>query len=117
MELGNGVRLSLLQASLRDDHGILCGDRCVIGKREPVHCRRDGTDRARGQGGQRVDKSVALATLHLLAGIIAPRPASLGRLDTLTVEYSRRVVRLPSYPLPVEHEELMVDRLEHAIVP
>src|SRR5215468_7907407 len=27
-----------------------------------------------------VDKSVALATLDLLAGIIAPRPASLGRL-------------------------------------
>ena len=52
-----------------------------------------------------------------LAGIIAPRPASLGRLDTLTVEYGRRRVRLPSYPLPVEHEELMVDRLEHAIVP
>ena len=64
-----------------------------------------------------VDKSVALATLHLLAGIKAPRPASLGRLDTLTVEYRRGRVRLLSDRLPVEHEKLMVDRLEHAIVP
>src|SRR5580704_2962920 len=53
MELGNGVRLGLLQASLGDDHGALCRYRRIIGKREPVRCRRDRADRARGQGGQR----------------------------------------------------------------
>src|SRR6202045_4787741 len=52
--VGNhGVRLVLLQASSRDDHGALCWYRRVIGKREPVRCRRDRTDRPRGQGGQR----------------------------------------------------------------
>ena len=41
-EVENGVRLGLLQASSRDDHGALCRYRRVIGKREPVRCRRDG---------------------------------------------------------------------------
>ena len=53
MELGNGVRLGLLQASLGGDHGALCRYRRIIGKRKPVRCRRDRADRARGQGGQR----------------------------------------------------------------
>src|SRR5712671_1279856 len=43
MELGNGVRLGLLQASLGDDHGALCRYRRLIGKREPV--RVDATGR------------------------------------------------------------------------
>src|SRR5258708_4192980 len=34
MKLGNGVRLGLLQASLGDDHGVLCRYRRVIGKRQ-----------------------------------------------------------------------------------
>src|SRR5882724_10101086 len=49
----NGVGLSLLQASARDDHGVLCRYRRLIGKREPVRCRRDGADRSRGEGSQR----------------------------------------------------------------
>src|ERR1700732_2030065 len=52
--VGNhGVRLGLLHASSRDDHGALCWYRRVIGKREAVRCRRDRTERPRGQGGQR----------------------------------------------------------------
>jgi transposase len=49
MELGNGVRLGLLQASLGDDHGALCRYRRVIGKREPVRCRRDRAARGIAQ--------------------------------------------------------------------
>jgi len=60
---------------------------------------------------------VPLATLHLLAGIIAARASYLRRLDALAVEHRRRRTHLPAHPLPVEHEKLMVDRLEHAIVP
>ena len=39
--------MGLLQASSRDDHGALCWYRRVIGKREPVRCRRDRTGRPR----------------------------------------------------------------------
>jgi hypothetical protein len=52
-EVRNGVRLGLLQASSRDDHGVLCRYRCVIGKCEPVRRRRDRADYARGQGCER----------------------------------------------------------------
>ncbi len=44
----HGVRLGLLQTSSRDDHGALCRDRRVIGKREHLRCRRERADRTRG---------------------------------------------------------------------
>src|SRR6266850_8154456 len=53
MKLGYGVRLGLLQASWRDDHGVLCRYRRVIGKRQLMRCGRNRANRARGQGGQR----------------------------------------------------------------
>jgi alkanesulfonate monooxygenase SsuD/methylene tetrahydromethanopterin reductase-like flavin-dependent oxidoreductase (luciferase family) len=61
------VRLGLLQASSRDDHGALCWYRRVIGKREPVCCRRDRADRPRGQGGrwQQRAKAAAIAARRL----------------------------------------------------
>ena len=34
----SGVRISLLQASSRDDHGAICRDRCVTGKCEHLRC-------------------------------------------------------------------------------
>src|SRR5215470_1210916 len=52
-EVSNGVRIGLLQAASRDDHGALCGYRCLIGKREHLRCRRERADCARSQGGER----------------------------------------------------------------
>src|SRR4029077_17063716 len=49
MKLGYGVRLGLLQASWRDDHGVLCRYRRVIGKRQLMRCGRNRANRARGQ--------------------------------------------------------------------
>ena len=37
-EVRNGVRVGLLQASSRDDHGALCRYRCLIGKRDHLRC-------------------------------------------------------------------------------
>jgi hypothetical protein len=65
--VGNhGVRLGLLQASSRDDHGALCRYRRVIGKREPVRCRRDRTDL--GQRARNPDR-------------VVPRPGVCGEAD------------------------------------
>src|SRR5215831_18206954 len=44
-------RLRLLQASSRDDHELLCRNRCVIGMIERGGCGCEREDRPRGEGG------------------------------------------------------------------
>ncbi len=44
---------NLLQASRRDDHGLLCRNRRVIGMLERLRCGCERQDRARGQGCER----------------------------------------------------------------
>ena len=38
---------------------------------------------------ERVGDGMALAALHLLAGVVAARPAALGGLDALAIDYAR----------------------------
>src|SRR3990170_2994911 len=63
-----------------------------------------------------VDERMALAAVDLLAGVIATRPAGLGRLDALAVDDRGRGAGLASGPLAVGHDEGVVDPLEHAAV-
>src|SRR5271168_832124 len=61
-----------------------------------------------------VHHGVALPAIDFLAGIIASRTTSLRGLDALAVDHRRRRARLPPDPLTVAHEQIVVDRLEHA---
>ena len=59
----------------------------------------------------RVDRNVALASVDLLAGVVA---AGLGgrRFHRLAVDHAGGRARLPPGPLAVDHQRHVVDRLE-----
>lgn len=61
--------------------------------------------------------NLALVALHLLVGIIASRSAALGGLHALAVAHGGGVRGLPPDPLPVDHDQQMVDGLEQTRVP
>lgn len=63
-----------------------------------------------------VHHRVPLAALDLLARVVAARAAALGGLDALAVDHRRRRAGLATGALAVEHDEVMVDRLEHAAI-
>ena len=63
-----------------------------------------------------IGEDVALAALDLLARIIAPRSAAFRGFDALAVDPRRRRAGLATGALAVEHDEVMVDRLEHAAI-
>lgn len=63
----------------------------------------------------RLDHGVALATLDLLAGIVAADASALGRLDALAVDHSRRRARFLARPPAVAHDQVVVDRLPSAV--
>ena len=60
--------------------------------------------------------SLPLAPLHLLAGVVASRAAALGSLDALAVDDRGRGRCLAADPLPIGHDQQVVDRLEQALV-
>jgi hypothetical protein len=62
-----------------------------------------------------VDHGVALTALDLLAGVIAPGPACLDRLDRLAVDHRRRRRRLTPDPLAVQHDQVMVEGREQTL--
>src|SRR5690606_17758514 len=63
-----------------------------------------------------VDEGVALAALDPLAGIIAARPSALAGLDRLAVDDRGRGRGFPAAALAVQHQQPVVDLLEHALV-
>ena len=60
-----------------------------------------------------VDHGMTLATHHLLAGIVAPRPARLGGLDALAVDDGRRWARLATGTFPIDLDQMMVETFEY----
>ena len=64
----------------------------------------------------RVHHDLTLAALHLLARIVAARATALGRFDRLAIDHGCAGRRLPSDPLPVCHDEQVVDRLKQTHV-
>ena len=63
-----------------------------------------------------VDEGVALSALDLLAGVVAPRPAGLRRLDALAVEHPRRRAGGAPAARAVEHDQMVVQPLQNAVV-
>jgi hypothetical protein len=63
-----------------------------------------------------VDQRMALAPLDLLAGVVAPWPAGLGRLDTLAIDDRAARTGFASGPLAIGHDQRVIDLLEAAIV-
>ena len=64
----------------------------------------------------RIHHRVPLAALHLLAGVVAPRSAALGRLDALAIDHCRSRAGLAPAPLAVEHDQVMVHGLPYPAV-
>src|SRR3546814_449919 len=64
-----------------------------------------------------IHHGMTLAPHHLHAGIIAARAAGFGRLHALAVDDGRRRARLPADAGAVELDQMMVEALEHSIVP
>src|SRR5262245_51418190 len=63
-----------------------------------------------------IDESMTLATLDLLAGIVASGAATFRGLDALAVDDCRRWRGFPANPLPVGHHQRMIDPLEQPAV-
>jgi hypothetical protein len=64
----------------------------------------------------RVHHRVPLASLDLLAAIVAPHAAALRRLDALAVDNSRGRARLASHPFAVPHDQVVVDGFPNAVI-
>jgi hypothetical protein len=64
----------------------------------------------------RVHHDLPLAPLHLLARIVAARPTALGRLHGLAVEHGGARRRFAPDPLPIRHDQEMIERFEQAAV-
>jgi hypothetical protein len=63
-----------------------------------------------------IDESMTLATLDLLACIIASGAAAFRGFDALDVDDCRRRRGLPANPLAVGHNQRMIDPLEQAAI-
>src|SRR5436305_6536688 len=59
---------------------------------------------------------MALAPLDLLGRIVTSRPAALGRLDRLTVDYPRRRARFAARRFARFQQQRKIDLLEQAVV-
>jgi hypothetical protein len=64
----------------------------------------------------RVDECMALASIDLLARVVATWPASFGRLDGLAVDDRTRGTRLASGPFAIEHDKGVINLLEAALI-
>jgi len=63
-----------------------------------------------------IDHRMSLASLDLLARIVAARAAAFGCLDALAVQDRCGRARLAPGTLAVAHDQMMVDRLPRAVV-
>src|SRR5205085_5732156 len=63
-----------------------------------------------------IGHNMALAPLDLLGRISTSRPAGLGRLDRLTVDYPRRRARFAARRFARFHQQRKIDLLEQAVV-
>src|ERR687898_3196712 len=63
-----------------------------------------------------IHHDLPLAAPHLLACIVAPWSAALGGLDRLAIDHSSTGRGFTSDPLPIRHNEQVVDALEQARV-
>ena len=63
-----------------------------------------------------VDQGVSLAALDLFARVVTARAANLGGLDALAVDHARRKTGVAPGPLSIEHDQLVVQPLEGAVV-
>ena len=63
-----------------------------------------------------IGHNVTLAAFDLLGGIVATRPAALGRLDRLTVDDPRRWARFTTRRFARLQQQLEIDLLKQAIV-
>lgn len=59
-----------------------------------------------------IDEGMALMPVDLFPGIIAARPASLSRLDALTIDDGTCGTSLAADPFAIEHNQGVVDLLE-----
>ena len=64
----------------------------------------------------RVHHRVPLASLDLLAAIVAPHAAALGRLDALAVDHGRGRAGFAPDPLAVTHDQVVVDGFPRAVI-
>jgi hypothetical protein len=63
----------------------------------------------------RVDERMALAPVDLLSSIVTAWPAGLSCLCALGVDDRTRRAGLASDPLPIEHDEGVIDRMERSL--
>src|SRR6202162_5279449 len=63
-----------------------------------------------------IDKGMTLASIDLLAGVVAARAAGLGRLDALAVDDCACGAGLTSGPFAVKHDQGVIDFLEAPFV-
>src|SRR5918994_6508649 len=63
-----------------------------------------------------VDEGLPLAPLHVLASIVAVRSSALGCFDALAVKYCGRRRCIPTDPLAVGHDQMVVDTRKQPIV-
>src|ERR1035437_9454709 len=63
-----------------------------------------------------IDKGMTLASIDLLAGVVAARAAGLGRLDALAVDDCACGAGLASGPFAVKHDQGVIDFLEALFV-
>ena len=78
---------------------------------------RGWVDLHREQPSVGVDHRVALASEHLLSGIVAAKSACFGRLHTLAVDHDGRGTGVTSDALAIPHHEVVRDRLPDPVVP
>src|ERR1019366_1284815 len=64
----------------------------------------------------RIDEGMALTSVDLFPGIVAARPASLGRFDALAVDDCACGTGLAADPFAIEHDQGVVDLLEATLV-
>ena len=64
-----------------------------------------------------IGHDMPLAALDLLRGIVAARPAALGRLDRLAVDDPGRGAGLPTGSFAHFQQEFEIDLLEQAVIP
>jgi hypothetical protein len=63
-----------------------------------------------------IDKCMALAAFDLLTSVVAAGTAGFRGLDALTIEHARARTGLAPNALAVEHQQVMIDRLQKSIV-
>jgi len=77
----------------------------------------DGRGTAEVGVGRRDVADMALTSVDLLSGIIAPNAAAFRGFDALAIDHARRWTGLPAHGFSCRHNQVMVDRSKNTIVP